>query len=134
MSFEPVNVACLGMGWWSDVLADAMVRSGKLKIRSCYTRSDEKRAAFAKKYDCTAAVSYEAILADNFTDFLGPMCCFPFIALKDSPDRRFGLPGPNQVALLKSHMGLRNQQVPQEIRLSILDNLDVRIFHRNYFG
>jgi hypothetical protein len=28
MSFEPVRVACLGMGWWSDVLADAMQRSG----------------------------------------------------------------------------------------------------------
>ncbi len=68
MSFEPINVACLGMGWWSDVLADAMVRSGKLRIRSCYTRSDEKRAAFAKKYDCTAAASYEAILADKSID------------------------------------------------------------------
>ena len=28
MAFEPVRVGCLGMGWWSDVLADAMVRSG----------------------------------------------------------------------------------------------------------
>ena len=27
MSFAPINVACLGMGWWSDVLADAMKRS-----------------------------------------------------------------------------------------------------------
>ena len=27
------------MGWWSDVLADAMKRSGKLKIVACYTRS-----------------------------------------------------------------------------------------------
>ncbi len=68
MSFEPINVACLGMGWWSDVLADAMVRSGKLKIRSCYTRSDDKRAAFAKKYNCAAAASYESILADKSID------------------------------------------------------------------
>lgn len=68
MSFEPINVACLGMGWWSDVLADACVRSGKLNIRACYTRSEDKRAAFAKKYDCTAATSYEAILADKSID------------------------------------------------------------------
>lgn len=68
MSFEPVNVACLGMGWWSDVLADAMLRSGKLKIRSCYTRSEEKRGAFAKKYGCIAAASYEEILADKSID------------------------------------------------------------------
>jgi predicted dehydrogenase len=68
MSFEPVNVACLGMGWWSDVLADAMLRSGKLKIRSCYTRSDDKRQAFAKKYSCVAAASYEEVLADKSID------------------------------------------------------------------
>ena len=53
------------MGWWSDVLADAMKRSGKFEIASCYTRSDEKRQAFAKKYGCAAAPSYEAILGDR---------------------------------------------------------------------
>ena len=68
MSFKPINVACLGMGWWSDVLADAMLRSDKFVIRSCYTRSEEKRAAFATKYSCTAAASYEAILADPSID------------------------------------------------------------------
>ena len=68
MAFEPINVACLGMGWWSDVLADAMQRSDKFNIRSCYTRSDEKRVAFAKKYNCAAAASYEAILADKSID------------------------------------------------------------------
>jgi predicted dehydrogenase len=52
------------MGWWSDVLADAMKRSGKFEIVSCYTRSDEKRQAFAKKYGSAAAPSYEAILKD----------------------------------------------------------------------
>lgn len=53
------------MGWWSDVLADAMQRSGKLQIAACFTRSAEKRAAFAAKYRCRAAPSYEAILADR---------------------------------------------------------------------
>lgn len=65
MASEPLRVACIGMGWWSDVLADAIKRSGKLKIVSCYTRSEEKRAAFAAKYACRAAKSYEAILADS---------------------------------------------------------------------
>jgi predicted dehydrogenase len=64
MSFEPVKVGCLGMGWWSDVLADAIVRSGKLKIVSCFTRSDQKKQAFAAKYGCNAAASYDAMLAD----------------------------------------------------------------------
>jgi len=61
----PLKVACIGMGWWSDVLADAIRRSGKLAIAACYTRSPEKREAFAKKYGCKAAPSYEAILEDR---------------------------------------------------------------------
>ena len=64
MSADPLRVACIGMGWWSDVLADAIQRSGKLEIRSCYTRSDEKRKNFAAKYRCRPAASYEALLAD----------------------------------------------------------------------
>ena len=65
MSTEPVRVACLGMGWWSDVLADAIGRTSELEIVSCYTRSEEKRAAFAAKYGCSAAPSYQEMLADD---------------------------------------------------------------------
>ena len=65
MTYEPVRVGCVGMGWWSDVLADAIKRSGKLKIVACYTRSEQKRQAFAGKYDCRPAPSYEALLEDS---------------------------------------------------------------------
>ena len=65
MSAEPLRVACLGMGWWSDVLADAMQRSKKFEIAACYTRSEDKREAFARKYNCRAVPSYEAILKDG---------------------------------------------------------------------
>jgi predicted dehydrogenase len=64
MAVVPVRVGCIGMGWWSDVLADAIARSGKLAIAACYTRSPDKRAAFAAKYGCRPAPSYEAMLAD----------------------------------------------------------------------
>jgi predicted dehydrogenase len=64
MPQEPVRVGCVGMGWWSDVLADAIKRSGKLEIVACYTRSAEKRQAFASKYGCRAVDSYEAMLKD----------------------------------------------------------------------
>ena len=64
MSTSPLRVACIGMGWWSDVLADAIQRSGKREILSCYTRSEEKRQTFATKYRCRPAASYEAMLAD----------------------------------------------------------------------
>ena len=61
---EPLRVACIGMGWWSDVLADAIKRSSKLKIVACFSRSEQKRAAFAAKYGCRALPSYEAVLSD----------------------------------------------------------------------
>jgi predicted dehydrogenase len=61
---DPLRVACIGMGWWSDVLADAVQRSGKLTIAACYTRSEAKREGFAAKYKCRPVDSYEAILAD----------------------------------------------------------------------
>ena len=65
MATEPLRVACLGMGWWSDVLADAIKRTNKIEIVSCYTRSPDKREAFAKKYGCKAVASYEDVLKDT---------------------------------------------------------------------
>jgi predicted dehydrogenase len=65
---DPLRVACIGMGWWSDVLADAIKRSDKIEIAACFTRSADKREAFAKKYGCRPAASYEAVLADNAID------------------------------------------------------------------
>jgi predicted dehydrogenase len=56
------------MGWWSDVLADAIKRSDKLKIVACYTRTEQKRQTFAAKYGCKSAPSYEAILEDRSID------------------------------------------------------------------
>ena len=64
MSKETIRVASLGMGWWSDVLADGVGRANGIEIVSCFTRSEEKRQAFAQKYNCAAASSYEEILAD----------------------------------------------------------------------
>src|SRR5262245_26444421 len=52
------------MGWWSDVLADAIKRSDMLQLAACFTRSEDKRRAFAAKYGCRAAARYEEILAD----------------------------------------------------------------------
>ena len=64
MTVKPVRVAVLGMGWWSDVLADAVKRGTSVEIVSCFTRSKEKRDAFAAKYGCASAESYDAVLKD----------------------------------------------------------------------
>lgn len=61
---KPLRVAVLGIGWWSDVLADACKRSNLFDIATCFTRSPDKRAAFAAKYGCAQADSYDAILKD----------------------------------------------------------------------
>ena len=60
-----MKVACIGIGWWSDVLADAIKRSGKLTIAGCYSRSADKREKFAAKYGCRAYASYEALLDER---------------------------------------------------------------------
>lgn len=65
MSADPIRVASIGMGWWSDVLADAAQRTSQLEIVACYTRSEDKRRAFADKYGCRAVASYDDILQDT---------------------------------------------------------------------
>jgi predicted dehydrogenase len=57
------------MGWWSDELADAVQgKSDAIRIATCFTRSAEKRAAFAAKYGTQTHESYEAVLADDGID------------------------------------------------------------------
>ena len=60
-----LRAAVLGIGWWSGVLADAAKRSGEIELVACYTRTEEKRDAFAARYGCRAASSYEEILQDR---------------------------------------------------------------------
>ena len=64
MSHKPVRVAVVGIGWWSDVLADAAKRGSSVEIVTCFTRSPAKRQAFAAKYGCAMSASYDAILND----------------------------------------------------------------------
>ena len=69
MNSKPVRIASLGIGWWSDVLADAVQRTDeKLQLVSCFTRSADKRDAFAEKYGCRSAASFEELLADDQID------------------------------------------------------------------
>ena len=69
MSSSPLRVASVGLGWWSDVLADAAGRTdGRIEIVSCFTRSEDKRQAFAKKYNCATTATLDEILADDSID------------------------------------------------------------------
>ena len=68
MSSDSIRLASLGLGWWSDVLADAVLRAPGVEIASCFSRSEDKRKTFAEKYNCNAANSYEEILNDTYID------------------------------------------------------------------
>jgi predicted dehydrogenase len=66
---DPLRVASIGIGWWSDVLAEAAGRSaGKVEVAACFTRSEDKRLAFARKFGCRAAASLQEVLADDSID------------------------------------------------------------------
>src|SRR5260370_6659933 len=60
-----LRVAVVGIGWWSDVLADAALRSGAIDIAAFYTRCDDNPAALSAKHGCRAAASYEGNLTDR---------------------------------------------------------------------
>lgn len=64
-----LRAASVGLGWWSDELAGAIQgKSDKITITSCYSRSADKRAAFAGKFGCAQHDSYDALLADPAID------------------------------------------------------------------
>jgi len=60
---DKVNVGIVGIGWWSGVLANVVKKSDVLELRACFTRSEDKAADFAARFDCEAVGSYEAMLA-----------------------------------------------------------------------
>ncbi|MFC1983966.1 Gfo/Idh/MocA family protein [Chloroflexota bacterium] len=59
---DKIRVAQIGIGSWSSVIADAVQRSKKVKMVTCYTRSPEKREAFSNKYGCDQEKSFEDVL------------------------------------------------------------------------
>jgi predicted dehydrogenase len=64
-----LRAASIGLGWWSDELAGAVQgASERIGIVTCYSRSADKRAAFAEKFGTTVHESYAAILADPEVD------------------------------------------------------------------
>ena len=48
MSSEPIKVGIVGLGRWARVLTRAARQSDKLQIVAGYSRSEEKRNAFAQ--------------------------------------------------------------------------------------
>jgi predicted dehydrogenase len=60
-----LRVACVGLGWWSDELAQAVHgKSDKVLIVGGAARTPAKRTAFAERFGARAYDSYEKVLHD----------------------------------------------------------------------
>ena len=63
-----VGLATIGIGSWSGVIADAVKRSKKARLVTCFTRTEEKRKEFGAKYGCGQEKSYEEVLKREDVD------------------------------------------------------------------
>ncbi len=64
-----IKAASVGLGWWSDELANSIQnKSKKIKIVSCYSRSKKKRINFSKKFKTEYHDSYSALIKDKNID------------------------------------------------------------------
>jgi predicted dehydrogenase len=59
---KAVRLALVGIGAWSGAIANAVMKSKKAKLVTCFTRTPEKRKAFSEKYGCDQEKSYEDLV------------------------------------------------------------------------
>ncbi|MFQ5875919.1 MAG: Gfo/Idh/MocA family protein, partial [Dehalococcoidia bacterium] len=65
MAEGPVRVGAVGLGRWAKTLAEAIKKSERIQIVSCYSRSERNRETFSEQYGCRAANTYEELLKDQ---------------------------------------------------------------------
>ncbi len=63
MAKAPIEVGVVGLGWWSDVLANCVKGSPLIRVSTCFSRSKEKRDKFASDFGCGAAGSLDEMLS-----------------------------------------------------------------------
>jgi predicted dehydrogenase len=67
MSTAPIKVGIIGLGRWARVLARAAKLSDKIEIVAGYSRSQEKRSAFAKETGIAVVPDLQSLLSDPDT-------------------------------------------------------------------
>jgi predicted dehydrogenase len=63
-----LRVASIGLGRWGNTLAGCIARTSKMRLVTCFTRTEEKRRTFAEKFGCDADDSLEAVLRRDDVD------------------------------------------------------------------
>jgi predicted dehydrogenase len=64
MVSNAISVGIIGLGRWAKVLTRAAQQSDRIRIVAGYSRSEDKRNAFAQEFGVPAAPSLAAMLAD----------------------------------------------------------------------
>lgn len=59
---RPVGLAAVGLGRWAHVLAQAYRHSEHVSLRTCFSRSEERRAAFAEEFGCEQDATLAGVL------------------------------------------------------------------------
>lgn len=60
---DPIGVGIVGIGSWAEVIAEALQRSEKARLVTCFARTPEHRSAFCKRFGCDQEKSYEDLLS-----------------------------------------------------------------------
>ena len=64
MGIEPVKVGIIGLGRWARVLTRAAKLSGEIEVVAGYSRSEEKRSAFASDTGISVVPGLPSLLSD----------------------------------------------------------------------
>ena len=67
---KTVNLALIGTGAWSGSVGDAMMKSSKVNLVTCFDPIPEKRKTFHKRFGCEHEESYEDVLRRDDIDGL----------------------------------------------------------------
>ena len=65
---NPVRVALIGAGAWSGAVCDAMMKSKKVELVTCFDIISEKRRALSDKFGCSDEASYEDVIKRSDID------------------------------------------------------------------
>lgn len=60
---KPVGVALIGIGRWARTVGEALRRSPRLRLVTCFTRDPERRKGFGEEFGCGTEGSLEGALA-----------------------------------------------------------------------
>jgi predicted dehydrogenase len=116
MSATPVKVGIVGLGRWAKVLTRALKNSDKLQIVAGYSRSEEKRQAFARDMGVPPVADLQTMLSDP--EIKGVILTVP---------NEQHLPLAHEVAKAKKHV-----YTEKPIAATLEDGLEIEALEAKY--